>query len=101
MSALTHFLATYRAKRRHVAQNVPERRDCAFSSLRDTHYFDSLATRFRNMPGIVRFKSVAEALRAGYQVYDKTKDGYLVRTRTAAGWAMAIVECKPSSSIVE
>ena len=49
------------------------------------------------MPGLHVFKSLAEALRAGYQVYDRTKDGYLVRTRTSAGWAIAIVEVgKPS-----
>jgi hypothetical protein len=41
--------------------------------------------------GIMVFKSLAEALRAGYQVYDRTSDGYLVRTRTAAGWAIALV----------
>jgi hypothetical protein len=44
------------------------------------------------MAGIVVFGSVAEALRAGYQVYDRTRDGYLVRIRTAAGWAMALVD---------
>ncbi|MGD0475143.1 MAG: hypothetical protein ABSB70_18280 [Candidatus Velthaea sp.] len=37
------------------------------------------------------FRSVAEALRAGFQVYDRTSYGYLVRTRTARGWALAIV----------
>jgi hypothetical protein len=45
------------------------------------------------MPGIHVFKTLADALRAGYQVYDRTTDGYLVRTRTANGWAMAIVTC--------
>jgi hypothetical protein len=44
--------------------------------------------------GVTVFKTLADALRAGYQVYDRTPDGYLVRTRTAAGWAMAIVTCK-------
>jgi hypothetical protein len=43
------------------------------------------------MPGILTFRSLADALRAGYQVYDRTADGYLVRTRTANGWALAIV----------
>ena len=46
------------------------------------------------MAGLIVFKSLADALRAGYQVYDRTADGYLVRTRTAAGWAMALVSCK-------
>jgi hypothetical protein len=44
------------------------------------------------MTGMVVFKSLADALRAGYQVYDRTKTGYVVRMRTAAGWAMALVD---------
>jgi hypothetical protein len=47
------------------------------------------------MAGLMVFKSLAEALRAGYQVYDRTADGYLVRTRTSAGWAIAVVTCRP------
>ena len=43
------------------------------------------------MAGIVTFTSIQEALRAGFQVYDKTSEGYLVRTRTRAGWALAVV----------
>jgi hypothetical protein len=46
------------------------------------------------MPGIMVFKTLADALRAGYHVYDRTDHGYLVRTRTASGWAMAIVTCR-------
>jgi hypothetical protein len=46
------------------------------------------------MPGIMVFKTLADALRAGYHVYDRTDHGYLVRTRTSAGWAMAIVTCR-------
>ena len=46
------------------------------------------------MAGVMVFKSLADALRAGYQVYDRTSDGYLVRTRTSAGWAIALVACK-------
>ena len=45
------------------------------------------------MPGILVFKTLSDALRAGYHVYDRTDHGILVRTRTAAGWAMAIVTC--------
>jgi len=45
------------------------------------------------MAGLVVFKTLADALRAGYQVYDRTPDGYLVRTRTKSGWAMALVTC--------
>jgi hypothetical protein len=46
------------------------------------------------MAGIQVFRSLAEALRAGYSVYDRTENGYLVRTRTSSGWAMAIVTCR-------
>jgi Ca2+-binding EF-hand superfamily protein len=43
------------------------------------------------MAGIVRFTSLSEAIRAGFQVYDRTSDGYLVRMRAPAGWALAVV----------
>ena len=46
------------------------------------------------MAGLMVFSSLADALRAGFQIYDHTQDGYLVRTRTAQGWAMALVYCK-------
>jgi hypothetical protein len=46
------------------------------------------------MAGLTIFKSLADALNAGYHVYDRTSDGYLVRTRTAGGWALAIVPQK-------
>jgi hypothetical protein len=46
------------------------------------------------MHGIMTFSSLSEAIRAGFQVYDRTSDGYLVRTRTAAGWALAIVRVR-------
>ncbi len=46
------------------------------------------------MSGLIVFRSLADALRAGFQIYDRTQDGYLVRTRTANGWAMALVTCK-------
>ena len=46
------------------------------------------------MAGLLVFKSLADALRAGFQIYDRTQEGYLVRTKTADGWAMALVTCK-------
>ncbi|MEO6990229.1 MAG: hypothetical protein ABI346_09020 [Candidatus Baltobacteraceae bacterium] len=46
------------------------------------------------MAGLMVFKSLADALRAGFQIYERTQDGYLVRTKTANGWAMALVFCK-------
>lgn len=41
---------------------------------------------------MVVFRSIQDAVRAGFQVYDRTQTGYLVRTRTERGWALAIVE---------
>jgi hypothetical protein len=46
------------------------------------------------MVGVTVFKSLADALRAGFQIYDRTSEGYLVRTKTENGWAMALVTCK-------
>jgi hypothetical protein len=51
----------------------------------------SLTRRTETMQGILTFTSLQEALHAGFQVYDRTSDGYLVRTRTSAGWALARV----------
>jgi len=42
------------------------------------------------------FESLSEALHAGYQVEDRTADGYLVRLRTPAGWARALVILRPA-----
>jgi hypothetical protein len=44
--------------------------------------------------GLQVFRSLPDALKAGYQVYDRTDCGYLVRTRTPEGWALAIVDCR-------
>lgn len=46
------------------------------------------------MTGVVVFHSVAEAIKAGFAVYDKTPEGYLVRNRTANGYAFALVVLK-------
>ncbi len=40
--------------------------------------------------GILVFHSLAEALRAGYSVCDRTESGYRLRIKTAAGWAFAL-----------
>ncbi len=42
------------------------------------------------MQGIMVFKSMLEAVSSGFQYFDRTKDGYLVRKMTPAGWALAI-----------
>jgi hypothetical protein len=44
------------------------------------------------MTGIIRFHSLAEAIRQGYQIYDRTPTGYLLRIMTPRGWAMALCE---------
>lgn len=46
------------------------------------------------MQGLTTFPTLTAALHAGYQVYDRTPRGYLMRTRTATGWALAIVDQK-------
>jgi hypothetical protein len=42
------------------------------------------------------FHSLPEAIRAGYQILEPTSSGYLVRIRTVNGWAMALVELRPT-----
>lgn len=44
------------------------------------------------MAGVTVFRSMAEAVRAGYQQHQNIDIGYLVRTRTTRGWALAIVD---------
>lgn len=46
------------------------------------------------MGGIVVFKTLAEALRLGYQVYDRTASGYVVRIKIDGLWSLALVELK-------
>jgi hypothetical protein len=46
------------------------------------------------MVNVPEFPSLIAALRAGYQVYDRVPNGYLVRIRTAVGWAIAVVNCR-------
>jgi hypothetical protein len=48
------------------------------------------------MSGIVVFPSLEQALRAGYQVYERTSEGFSVRIRTANGWALAVVTLRPA-----
>jgi hypothetical protein len=44
--------------------------------------------------GLVVFSSLAEAIRAGYHVLDRTAVSHLVGTRTEAGWAPALARCR-------
>jgi hypothetical protein len=38
------------------------------------------------------FHSINDAVKAGFQIYDRNDTGYLVRIKTSAGWALALVE---------
>lgn len=49
------------------------------------------------MQGLTTFPTLSAAIHAGYHVYDRTSKGYLMRTRTSAGWALALVEPKIGS----
>jgi hypothetical protein len=45
--------------------------------------------------GLLVFPTLSAAVRAGFTPYDRLADGgWLVRTRTAAGYAMALVEVR-------
>jgi len=44
--------------------------------------------------GIVVFSSLAEAFKNGFELYDHTREGYLVRAWSARGWAFAIALCE-------
>ncbi len=44
------------------------------------------------MQGVTTFSSINQALRAGFHVYDRMEHGYLLRMKTGAGWALAIVD---------
>ena len=46
------------------------------------------------MKGMLVFRTLAEALRAGFEVYDRNANGFLMRTRTDRGYALAIVDLK-------
>jgi hypothetical protein len=51
------------------------------------------------MSGLVVFSSLRDALNAGYHIYGRSERGYLARLRTDGGWAMALVECVPASTV--
>lgn len=44
------------------------------------------------MRGVIVFRTLTEALRAGFEPYEFTQSGCFVRGRTPAGWALAIVD---------
>ena len=46
------------------------------------------------MKGMMVFSTLAAAINAGFTVYDRTATGYLVRTQTTHGYALAIVDLR-------
>jgi hypothetical protein len=63
---------------------------CQTGGIADRYRWDSEDSA---MPGITTFRSVTDALDAGYQICERIEEGYLVRIRTRSGWAMALVLC--------
>jgi hypothetical protein len=49
------------------------------------------------MQGMMVFQTLSQAISAGFSVYDRMPNGYLVRTRLAGGWALALVELRRSN----
>ena len=45
----------------------------------------------REVDDVLVFKRLSDALRAGFQIYDRAEDGYMVRKRTPLGWGIAKV----------
>lgn len=47
-------------------------------------------SNFAKPYGVLVFRNLADALRNGFQPFEKNRDGYLVRICTDAGWAVAL-----------
>jgi hypothetical protein len=43
------------------------------------------------MQGVLILRSMADAIAQGFEFFDRTSDGYIVRKKTPLGWALAIV----------
>ena len=43
------------------------------------------------MTGLMTFSSLAAAFKAGFQIYDKEGENWIVRIQTLQGWQKAIV----------
>lgn len=39
--------------------------------------------------------TLADAIRAGYDIYDRTQTGYIMRKRTDKGFVLAVLDVKP------
>jgi hypothetical protein len=42
--------------------------------------------------GVLVFRSIGEAQRAGFYVYDRTSTGFIARTNLNGKWATALIE---------
>jgi hypothetical protein len=49
------------------------------------------------MAGVLVFRSLRVALDAGFQVYDRAPNGFIVRRKGEKGWELAIVELIPQA----
>jgi hypothetical protein len=46
------------------------------------------------MNGLMVFSTLTAAIAAGFSVYDRNANGYLVRLRTSRGYALAVVDLR-------
>lgn len=46
-----------------------------------------------------RFDSLREAIKQGWEVYDRTSTGYIMRKRTDKGWVLARCDVKQTEYI--
>lgn len=46
---------------------------------------------FAKPTGVLIFHELGDAIRNGFEPFEKTANGYVVRTHTDAGWALALV----------
>ena len=51
----------------------------------------TMGQNFAKPRGVLVFRSLEDAVRNGFQVYDRASDYLLVRAPTSAGWAFALV----------
>jgi Ca2+-binding EF-hand superfamily protein len=42
--------------------------------------------------GVLVFRTLGEALKAGFQIYDRTPNGYIARAKINGYWQMALIE---------
>jgi hypothetical protein len=42
--------------------------------------------------GMTVFRSLSEAFKAGFHVYDRTSNGYIARAKIDGCWQMALIE---------